>query len=129
MDRDSDFDTMKDHHRRWRHAWDSDSSEEDDDQQRPESPWKNKDGVPLVLEAVNRKHRKDESPSTRSCSQTQARKQLSTYTVPQVADTATTHTGNSTISSVASTPTITNLTTLTPTGIASRTRNASKKIR
>jgi hypothetical protein len=128
-DRDSDFDTMKDHHRRRRHAWDSDSSEEDDDQQRPESPWKNKDGVPLVLAAVNRKNRKDESPSTHSCPQTQARKHLSTYTVPQAADTATTHTGDSTISSVASTPTITNLTPLTSTGIASRTRNASKKIK
>ena len=62
-DRDSDYDTMTDYHRRRRHAWDSDSSEEDDEQQRPESPWKNKDGVPLVLEAVNRKTRKDVSPS------------------------------------------------------------------
>jgi hypothetical protein len=128
-DRDSDYDTMTDYHRRRRHAWDSDSSEEDDEQQRPESPWKNKDGVPLVLEAVNRKTRKDVSPSTHSRPQSQARKHLLPYTVPQAADSATTQTGDSTISSVASTPTITNLTPLTSTGIASRTRNASKKIK
>eukprot|EP01082_Thalassiosira_pseudonana_P000282 g41.t1 g41 contig1:92296-93567(+) len=61
-DRDSDYDTMKDYQRRRRHAWDSDSSEEDDVQRRPESPWKNKVGVPLVLEAANRRTRKDVPP-------------------------------------------------------------------
>jgi hypothetical protein len=127
--RDSDYDTMKDYHRRRRHAWDSDSSEEDDDQRRPESSWKNKDGVPLALETVNRSTRKDVSPSIHSRPKTQARKHLSPYTDPHAVDSATTRIGDSTISLVASTPTITNLTPLTSTGMASRTRNASKKIK
>ena len=120
---------MKDYHRRRRHAWDSDSSEDDDEQRRRESPWKNKDGVSLALEAVNRRTRKNVSPYTHSCPKSQVRKHLSPYTVPQAVDSATTQTGDSTISSVASTPTITNLTPLTSTGIASRTHNASKKIK
>eukprot|EP00970_Alexandrium_tamarense_P003114 scaffold471_cov109-Alexandrium_tamarense.AAC.2 len=87
-----------------------------------DSPWKNEEGVPLAISNLHRSRRGDSNqPELRPL---KSRTGTQSTLHP---DAATEDTSASTATSSAPTPTVTNLTNPTSTGIAGRTRKASKQ--
>jgi len=82
-----------------------------------DSPWKNEEGVPLAIANLDRPTRRDLLPPELRPFK------LRTHHL----DAATEDTYASTAAASAPTPTVTNITHPTSTGIAGRTRNASKQ--
>jgi hypothetical protein len=96
--------------------WDTDSEDEKIGVL-SDSPWKNEEGVPLAIANLDRPTRRDLLPPELRPFK------LRTHHL----DAATEDTYASTAAASAPTPTVTNITHPTSTGIAGRTRNASKQ--
>ena len=87
-----------------------------------DSPWKNEEGVPLAIANLNHRKRGDSIPP-----ELRPLKLRTGTPSTHHPDEATEETSASTATASAPTPTVTNLSNLSSTGIAGRTRNASKQ--
>ena len=87
-----------------------------------DSPWKNEEGVPLAISNLNRSKRGDSNQLELRPLKSRTGTQSTLHP-----DVATEDTSASTATTSAPTPTVTNLTNPTSTGIAGRTRKASKQ--